>query len=242
MHDIQDVVPDCVPAYIGHDEPSLILGDGYSDSLAERLWARCTDAQREFVVEYFAGTFGEPELLSYGTMCSGTECPTQCIRSLEKVIHRAARAAGFPASRLRPMEARFGCELNVGKRAFIKKLFGPEMKHLYTNMCELSRLEVDCYICGIKVEVLAAALVLAGFPCIQASRLNPNQDRCAVSALTGSTGLCFAAIVEYAVKHGVAQFISRAMLFLVYYGNGFPNIFRYVVFRCWCLGRRAWTC
>ena len=102
--------------------------------------------------------------LPFGTACSGCDGAALVVAALRKEME----SRGVPLSC--PHE--YGAESDATKRSFIMRRF-PNMKRLYMSVHDMPRGSApDACQKGASTDVPGVALLLAGFPCQDASAEN----------------------------------------------------------------------
>ncbi|CAD6580658.1 MAG: hypothetical protein ASARMPRED_000285 [Alectoria sarmentosa] len=121
------------------------------------------------------------------TMCSGTESP---LLALEK-IQNDLRLSGKPPLDIKHL---FSAEIVPYKQAYIERNFGPD--YLFRDMRELAEGGQATTAYGALVDVPSGVnLLVAGFSCVDFSKLNKNSKKLTDNGESGDT---FRAIARYA--------------------------------------------
>jgi site-specific DNA-cytosine methylase len=133
-----------------------------------------------------------------GTFCSGTDSPVLVWTALLSAIAVALNIVV-------PFRHRFSAEINEDKQSFLTSAF-PSMENLYKDVMDLK------HKCAMEIrfqeltEVPEINFGIGGFPCTDASGLNPSsssvEHRSCVSEGTLRTGSVLNGIVECYKVHG----------------------------------------
>ena len=145
--------PTPLPQY--RDDAPLAAGPNRVRSLCERFLRR---TESRAVLEAWLGSQAPP--LTVCSMCSESDMPVYCVQEL-------LRSLGAP-----PMDHRFSCELSAQKRRAWRVIW-PSVGHLYRDVLQLSKPRVRNDITGTMEATRSGGLLYAGFPCTDASTLNP---------------------------------------------------------------------
>ena len=144
------------------------------------------------MLEAWLGSQAPP--LTVCSMCSGSDMPIYCVQEL-------LRSLGAP-----PMDHRFSCELSAQKRRALRVIW-PSVGHLYRDVLQLSKPRVRNDITGTMEATRSGRLLYAGFPCTDASTLNPyagtDKNKSCVEGASLHTGAVFQGILNFmASPHG----------------------------------------
>ena len=144
-----------------------------------------------------------------GTVCSGTDSPVLVLRAMKRTLERM----GVDIT----VSHAYSCEASKWKRQFIARMF-PELDSLFMNVHHLvssdgkapnhlhPRQHPNGTVTFDRTSIPRLIdFLVAGFPCVDFSTLNPNHtsNSSAISDGSGRSGGVFAAIVEMVRLHQI---------------------------------------
>lgn len=160
-------------------------------ALFKRFLARLTDAERADLCAWV--TIELRGVINIGTVCSGTDAPVLVWLALRQALHEACGVTLI-------VQHSFSCEKDERKQRFIRSVF-PDVPRLYEDCCELGEAEAADVITGKRQAVPSVAALFGGFPCTDASSLNPSSatagNRTCLQRGDKRTGSVFAGILRY---------------------------------------------
>ena len=194
LQPIAEVIPE---KPIGTDDafrqPSLPVGPKYLHHLFRRLIGRL-EPQERLDLKAWASNQAE---WSMCTACSGTDAPVLVWQTLAEVL-KADMGVKFAVHHL------FSAEKHKGKQKFIAEMF-PDLPVLVGNTSELRYPMVRNVLTGRPCKVPSAELIMAGFPCTDASTMNKDtgklENKSCVLNSSLNTGSVFKDLLDYMDRH-----------------------------------------
>ena len=137
------------------------------------------------------------EPISVGSACSGSSIDVHFLKTLSECIQDEFGATVV-------FQHRFVCEHKDEKLEFLKSHYNEQCQAYFRDAHELAESSTIDQRTGQMATVPWVRLFMAGFSCIDRSKLNRNasKNRGCVKAGTGSTGSSWAAIASYITKVG----------------------------------------
>lgn len=198
-------------------EEPLTPGVQFCRSFAKRCGARMMRSSLGLAMTAFCRAMVQADRsMNLGTMCSGTDCPVDCLEASSSVIGNLC--VGQPL----PMHHVYSAEKNKAKREFLHRAY-PRLPRLYRDMTECAEETAFCDKAGCYVEVEPCWILAAGFPCTTVSNLNKDaataSNRNTINSGSGATGSCFRTIFEYVSKKRPPVLILENVLGLLRNGQ-----------------------
>ena len=152
--------------------------------------------------------------ISIGTLCSGSEMYLTSLPELEGAI-RSASGLGIS------FRHAWSCEFVRWKREWIWRNFAPP--RIFVDAADLCH-EDGAFddVSGRKQPVETVAVIIAGFSCKDASRLNPHHKRrkACIKSGTGTTGSTFRFLIDVVKKQEPLLVIMENVTSLLDAGEG----------------------
>ena len=168
----------------------LCAGPEYTDDFSN---AMLEELDNEVVHSMLAG-LSESKVLRVNTMCAGSESPLLNLQSLQKVINIRGGTVKFRHG--------FSSEFNEDKVKVIIKAF-PQISKIFKDVTQLWQAYQTNLLTGQEDEVDDCDLNIAGFPCQDASRLNPHS-----SSLKNCSSVAEGSLRTGSVFHGICSYLQ----------------------------------
>ena len=168
----------------------LCAGPEYTDDFSN---AMLEELDNEVVHSMLAG-LSESKVLRVNTMCAGSESPLLNLQSLQKVINIRGGTVKFRHG--------FSSEFNEDKVKVIIKAF-PQISKIFKDVTQLWQAYQTNLLTGQEEEVDDCDLNIAGFPCQDASRLNPHS-----SSLKNCSSVAEGSLRTGSVFHGICSYLQ----------------------------------